>query len=63
MSIIQLLLFSLIVMRDFLKLLKLVGEGKSFPLSFLDSSGLSKSYTGMRQVSRRKRNMAQNDHW
>ena len=44
-------------MRDFLKLLELVGEGKSFPLSFLDSSGLSKSYTGMRQVSRRKRNI------
>ena len=44
-------------MRDFLKLFKLVGEGKNFPRSFLDSSGLSKNYIDMRQVSRRETNI------
>ena len=44
-------------MRDILKLFKLVGEGKSFPLSFLDSSGLSKNCIDMRQISRRKTNI------
>ena len=51
------MLFSFIVMRDFLKLFKLVGEGKNFPLSFLDSSGLSKNYIDMRQISRRETNI------
>ena len=44
-------------MRDFLKLFKLVGEGKNFPRSFLDSFGLSKNYIDMRQVSRRETNI------